>query len=96
MTWDFEKAHRRVEVDERDWGLQAFTGGCVETFRLKEEKNCDDIFGRLLESLERGCLLTADCSCSCCRCGSTREEHDENGIVFGKFTIYLYLKFEFF
>ena len=23
MTWDFEKAHRRVEVDERDWGLQA-------------------------------------------------------------------------
>ena len=78
------------------WGLQAFTGGCVETFRLTEEKKCDEFFGDLLEALEGGCLLTADCSCSCCRCGSTRVKHDENGIVYGKFTIYLYLKFEFF
>ena len=46
------------------WGLQAFTGGCVETFRLKEKNNCDEILGDLLEALERGCLLTADCCCS--------------------------------
>ena len=71
------------------WGLQAFTGGCVETFRLTEEKKCDEFFGDLLEALESGCLLTADCSCSCCRCGSTRVKHDENGIVYGKFTTYL-------
>ena len=74
------------------WGLQAFTGGCVETFHLTEEITCDQIFGHLLEALEMGCLLTADCCGTCCTGGST----DENGIIIGKFTIYLYLKFEFF
>ena len=63
------------------WGLEAFTGGCVETFCLTKEIDSDQIFGHILEAIEKSCLLTADCFKKS-KCFS----RSESGIEPGKFT----------
>ena len=66
------------------WALEAFTGGCVETFPLEKEKNCDRIFRHISKAIEKSCLLTADCfeKCKCCY----SEMLSESGIESSKFT----------
>ena len=68
------------------WALEAFTGGCVETFNLQKEKACecikckqtsDGIFGHISEAIEKSCLLTADCF---------ETSINESNIIPGKFT----------
>ena len=81
-------SYQALEGSNGAWALEAFTGGCVETFDLQKEKACgcrkckqksDQIFGHISEAIKKSCLLTADCfKKSYCI--------SESGIVPGKFT----------
>ena len=68
------------------WALEAFTGGCVETFNLQKEKACDcikckqtsdRIYGHISEAIKKSCLITADC---------LKGSRNKCGISPGKFT----------
>ena len=65
------------------WALEAFTGGCVETFDLQKENDCDRIFRHISEAIEKSYLLTVDCF-EKCKCYS--EMLSESGIESSKFT----------
>ena len=72
-------SYQALEGSNGAWALEAFTGGCVESFLLKKETSCDRIFGHISKAIEKSCLLTADCfKKSYCI--------SESGIVPGKFT----------
>ena len=75
-------SYQALEGGNGAWALEAFTGGCVETFPLEKEKNCDRIFRHISKAIEKSCLLTADCF-EKCKCYS--EMLSESGIENGKF-----------
>ena len=78
------KSYRALDGGYEAWALEAFTGGCVETFPLENEKNFDRIFRHISKAIEKSCLLTADCfeKCKCCYSEMLRE----SGIESSKFT----------
>ena len=71
------KSYRALHGGYEAWALEAFTGGCVETIRLTKESDSDQIFGHILEAIEKSCLLTADCF---------ETSINESNIIPGKFT----------
>ena len=79
-------SYKALEGGIGAWALEAFTGGCVETFPLEKEKNCDRIFRHISKAIEKKCLLTADCF-EKCKCENVKCEMRkcESGIEPGKF-----------
>ena len=76
-------SYKALEGGNGAWALEAFTGGCVETFDLQKENDCDRIFRHISEAIEKSCLLTVDCF-EKCKCYS--EMLSESGIKSSKFT----------